>query len=87
MWSESSHTVSITNWVSGNSTFKGMIYAPNGGVRANGNPTILGSMASRSVSFGGAVSVLGWDGFFQKPPPSPTGFVVLGWQELSPTAR
>jgi len=66
----------------GNATFKGMIYAPNGGMDMQGNPTLIGSVCSKSVSLSGHPTVLGWDGFFINPPPTPGAFRVLGWQSL-----
>ena len=66
----------------GNAKFKGMIYAPNGGLKMQGNPTLIGSVCSKSVSLGGSPTILGWDGFFMDPPPTPGAFRVLGWQAI-----
>jgi type II secretory pathway pseudopilin PulG len=68
--------------LSGNSVFKGVVYAPNGGVRTNGGPTLVGSIASKTVSFSGSLNIVGWDGYYQSPPPAPGAFRVLGWQAL-----
>jgi hypothetical protein len=66
----------------GNAYFKGMIYAPNGGISMQGTPTLVGSLCSRAISLGGTPRIIGWDGFYITPPPTPGAFRVLGWQAL-----
>jgi hypothetical protein len=66
----------------GNRSFKGTIYAPNGGVKLNGNPTLLGSVLARSVEFNGNPVIRRWTDFQSDPIPLPTVFQLRGWEEL-----
>jgi hypothetical protein len=66
----------------GNRTFKGLIYAPYGGVFLHGNPELFGGIAANSVTISGTPTVTKWTGFDSNPPPMPKLFEVKGWEEM-----
>lgn len=65
----------------GNRTFKGLIYAPYGGVRVHGTPEIIGGIASNTMDLSGNPTITKWTEFDDTPPPMPTTFQVSGWEE------
>lgn len=66
----------------GNRQFKGIIYAPYGGVRLHGTPTLLGGVMANSVTFSGTPDVTRWTDFDNDPPALPSFFQLRGWEEL-----
>jgi len=68
--------------LSGNGQFRGLLYAPNGGIRMRGNATYYGSLLAESFDVGGGPTITRWTGLDDAPPPLPGSLKVLGWQEL-----
>jgi hypothetical protein len=66
----------------GNRTFKGLIYAPYGGVRLHGTPDLIGGIMADTVTLSGNPTVTKWTAFDSSPPPMPKLFQVKGWEEL-----
>jgi hypothetical protein len=65
----------------GNRQFKGIIYAPDGGVKLNGNPELIGSVLARAVEFNGNPIIRRWTDFTNDPIPLPSMFQLRGWEE------
>jgi cytoskeletal protein CcmA (bactofilin family) len=68
--------------LSGNRTFKGSIYVPDGKISIGGNPTFMGSILADEIEFGGTPTVTRWTEFDQNPPTYPRMLTLRGWQEL-----
>ena len=66
----------------GNKNFKGLIYAPYGGVRLHGTPTLIGGVMANSVTFSGTPNITRWTDFDQSPPTMPNYFQLKAWEEL-----
>ena len=66
----------------GSRQFKGVVYAPDGGVKLNGNPTLIGSVLAKSIEFGGNPTIKRWTDFAADPIPLPAVFQLKGWEEL-----
>lgn len=66
----------------GNRQFKGLIYAPYGGVKLHGTPTLFGGVMANSVTFSGTPDITKWTDFHLDPPTLPRVFMLKGWQEL-----
>jgi Tfp pilus assembly protein PilX len=77
-----SSTSSTAVSLGGNRQFKGLIYAPYGGVRLHGTPALLGSILANTITFSGNPQVTRWTQFDSSPPPLPSSFQVEGWQEI-----
>lgn len=78
--SDNNNAVSLT----GNSVFRGVIMAPNGGVHLQGSPTLYGAIACDRISLGGSPKIIGWDGFLSGIEGAPGAVRILGWQALTP---
>lgn len=66
----------------GNREFKGLLYAPSGGVQITGTPSLLGNILAQSITFAGTPTINRWTGWDDSPPPLPRPLQVRGWQEL-----
>ncbi|MGV3724731.1 MAG: DUF7305 domain-containing protein [Actinomycetota bacterium] len=66
----------------GNRQFKGIIYAPYGGVKLHGTPALLGGVLAERVTFSGTPDITKWTDFDQDPPALPRVFQLKGWEEL-----
>jgi hypothetical protein len=66
----------------GNRQFKGIIYAPYGGVIVHGGPSLLGGILAKSVTFSGNPKITKWTDFVLDPPVLPREFAIKGWEEL-----
>jgi hypothetical protein len=66
----------------GNRQFKGVIYVPNGGVKAHGTPNFFGGILAKSITFSGNPSITRWTQFDTDPPPLPKLFQLCGWEEI-----
>ncbi len=68
--------------LTGNRTFKGVIYAPNGGVRLRGTTKYMGSILAETIDLGGTPDITRWTDWDDDPPPTPKIFEVKGYEEL-----
>lgn len=75
-------TASTAVDLGGNRQFKGIVYAPYGGVRLHGTPSLLGGILAESVTFSGNPDITKWTDFDQDPPAVPRVFQLKGWEEL-----
>lgn len=66
----------------GNRQFKGIIYAPNGGVRLHGTPSLLGSIIADRITFSGTPNITRLTDYDSNPPRVPKEAAVKGWEEL-----
>lgn len=76
--SSQSTAVSLT----GNRQFKGILYAPEGGISFSGTPTLLGMAAAESITFSGTPDIIRLTDYDTGPPELPEEFAVKGWQEI-----
>ncbi len=67
----------------GNSSFKGIVYVPYGGVRLHGTPTLIGGIMANAVTLSGTPTITRWTNFDQNPPVVPSIFQLKGWEELN----
>lgn len=68
--------------LTGNRTFKGIIYAPYGGVRLRGTTAFLGAILADTIDLGGTPNITRWTDWDDDPPVSPKVFEVKGYEEL-----
>lgn len=68
--------------LTGNRTFKGLIYAPNGGVRLRGTTAFTGGILAETIDLGGTPDITRWTDWDEDPPVSPKVFEVKGYEEL-----
>lgn len=68
--------------LTGNRIFKGVIYAPNGGVRLRGTTKYMGSILAETIDLGGTPDITRWTDWDDDPPPTPRVFEVKGYEEL-----
>lgn len=66
----------------GNRQFKGIIYAPYGGVNLHGTPALLGQIVANKVFFNGTPDITRLSTYETDPPILPRVFNVKGWEEL-----
>ncbi len=66
----------------GNRSFKGIIYAPNGGVKISGTPELIGGVMAKSVTFNGNPNITRWTEFEENAPAVPSYQQLLSWQEF-----
>ena len=66
----------------GNRNFKGLIYAPYGGVRLHGTPTLIGGVMANTITFSGTPNITRWTDFDKSPPVMPNYFQLKAWEEL-----
>lgn len=66
----------------GNRQFKGIVYAPYGGVNLHGTPSLLGQIIANHVNFSGTPDITRLTDVDNNPPPLPPVFQLKGWEEL-----
>lgn len=68
--------------LTGNSSFKGLLYAPYGTIYISGSPTLVGGMMANSFNFSGTPTITRWTSFDQNAPPLPGPEHLRSWEAV-----
>lgn len=66
----------------GNRQAKGIFYAPYGGVKLHGTPTLYGGIMAKSITISGTPTVIRSTVMDSGPPPLPPAPRMKGWEEI-----